>query len=70
MQKVIKFIKDQRKAREMTQAQCALKAGVSLIFLRNLEQGKKSVQVDKVNDILNLFGYELGPVPKDRPTFD
>jgi y4mF family transcriptional regulator len=70
MQRIVKFIKEQRKARGMTQEECALKAGVSLWFVRTLEQGKESVQADKVNDILELFGCELGPVKKDKPTFD
>ncbi len=54
----------------MNQDDCALRAGVSLQFLRNLEQGKQTLQMDKVNQVLGLFGYELGPVQKDRPTFE
>ena len=70
MSKIVKFIKEQRRIRGMTQKQCALKAGVSLPFLRNLEQGKKSVRIDKVNDVLNLFGYELGPIPAEKSTIN
>jgi len=70
MQKLIRFVKVQRKIRGMTQEDCALKAGVSLFFLRSLEQGKESVQLNKVNDVLALFGCEVGPVEKNRPTFD
>jgi y4mF family transcriptional regulator len=59
---LIKFIKEQRKLARLTQPECARKAGVSLPFLRNLEQGKKSLQMDKVNKVLKLFGTELGVV--------
>jgi len=59
---LIAFIKEQRKIAELTQLECAHKAGVSLLFLRNLEQGKKSLQMDKVNQVLKLFGAKLGVV--------
>ena len=45
---LIKFIKQQRKLARLTQDDCARKAGVSLPFLRNLEQGKKSLQMIKL----------------------
>ncbi|MCB0807335.1 MAG: helix-turn-helix transcriptional regulator, partial [Bacteroidales bacterium] len=50
----------------LTQQQLALKAGVGLRFIRDLEQGKKTLRMDKVNQVLKLFGQELGPVPIDR----
>ena len=59
---LIAFIKEQRNIAGLTQPECAHKAGVSLAFLRNLEQGKKSLQMDKVNQILKLFGAKLGVV--------
>jgi hypothetical protein len=40
-----------------------------LRFIREVEQGKITVRMDKVNQVLNLFGYELGPVPMDRERF-
>jgi hypothetical protein len=43
-----------------------LKAGVGLRFLRELEQGKQTVRMDKANQVLRLFGHELGPVPFNR----
>ena len=54
----------------MTQLDCSLSAGVSLQFLRNLEQGKETLQMDKVNLVLALFGHELSPVKMDHPTFE
>ncbi len=60
------FVKFRRKAVKITQKVMSEKAGVGLRFVRELEQGKKTLKVDKVNEVLNLFGYELGPVEKDR----
>jgi y4mF family transcriptional regulator len=61
-----RHIKLKRKQNKLTQPELALKAGVGLRFLRDLEQGKNSLRMDKVNDVLRLFGEELGPVPLDR----
>ena len=44
----------------------AEKAGVGLRFVRELEQGKETLRLDKVNQVLNLFGYEMGPVKSQR----
>lgn len=57
------FIKEKRKQLGLTQESLAGKAGVGLRFLRDLEQGKATLRMDKVNQVLQLFGYELGPVP-------
>lgn len=56
------FVKDKRKLLNITQKELAEKAGVGLRFVRDLEQGKKSQRMDKVNQILSLFGFELGPI--------
>ncbi len=61
-----KHIKVKRKQNQLTQPELALKAGVGLRFVRDLEQGKKTLRMDKVNDVLRLFGETLGPVPMDR----
>jgi y4mF family transcriptional regulator len=60
------YVKDKRKQNNLTQPELALKAGVGLRFVRDLEQGKKTMRMDKVNDVLRLFGGELGVVPLDR----
>jgi y4mF family transcriptional regulator len=60
------YVKSKRKQNKLTQPELALKAGVGLRFVRDLEQGKKSMRMDKVNDVLRLFGGELGVVPLDR----
>ena len=59
-------VKTKRKQNKLTQPELALKAGVGLRFVRDLEQGKNSLRMDKVNDVLRLFGETLGAVPMDR----
>lgn len=61
-----KHIKSKRKQTKLTQPELALKAGVGLRFVRDLEQGKTTLRMDKVNDVLRLFGETLGPVSIDR----
>lgn len=61
-----KHIKLKRKQNRLTQTELALKAGVGLRFIRDLEQGKNTLRMDKVNDVLRLFGEHLGPIPMDR----
>lgn len=61
-QDLIKFVKQMRKQFGLTQVECARKVGVGLMFLRDLEQGKKSLRMDKVNQVLQLFGARLGVI--------
>ncbi|MFN8711708.1 MAG: helix-turn-helix transcriptional regulator [Bacteroidota bacterium] len=56
------LIKQERKAAKLTQPELAEKAGVGLRFVRNLEQGKDTLRIDKVNQVLRLFGLKLGAV--------
>ncbi len=56
------FVKARRRRLGITQPELADRAGVGLRFVRDLEQGKKSVRVDKVNQVLALFGHHLAPV--------
>jgi y4mF family transcriptional regulator len=64
MSKLSDFVKEKRKKLGLTQPQLAERAGVGLRFIRELEQGKKTLQMDKVNMVLFLFGHELGPTKK------
>jgi y4mF family transcriptional regulator len=57
-----RFVKEKRKAVSLTQPELAAKAGVGLRFVRELEQGKQSLRLDKVNQVLRLFDYEVGAV--------
>ncbi len=60
------FLKEKRKQSGLTQPELAEKAGVGLRLVRDIEQGKQNFQLDKLNQVLRLFGYEMGPVPMDR----
>lgn len=55
------FVKYHRGELKLTQEELAEKAGVGLRFIRDLEQGKESLRMDKVNQVLQLFGYSLSP---------
>lgn len=59
-------MKTQRKSLGLSREELTLKAGVELRFLRELEQGKETLKMDKVNQVLKLFGKQLGPVQMDR----
>jgi y4mF family transcriptional regulator len=60
------FVKDKRRLTGLTQPVLAEKAGVGLRFVRELEQGKETLRLDKVNQVLKLFGYEVGAIPVNR----
>lgn len=52
-------IKELRKNTKLTQPECAKRIGVGLRFLRELEQGKPTVRLDKIHTVLKFFGYHL-----------
>jgi y4mF family transcriptional regulator len=62
------FVKQRRKLLHLSQPALAAKAGVGLrfVFMRELEQGKPTLQLAKVNAVLRLFGHEMAPAPIDR----
>lgn len=53
------LIKKQRKLFSLTQEEFSIKSGLGLRFVRELEQGKKTLRLDKVNQAINFFGYEI-----------
>ena len=59
------FVKEMRREYSLTQEDLAAKAGVGLRFVRDLEQGKQTLRMDKINQVLSLFGREVGAVVKD-----
>lgn len=61
------FIKDNRTRLGLTQEQLAEKAGVGLRFIREMEQGKETLRMDKINQVLALFGYDLIPGKEMNP---
>jgi y4mF family transcriptional regulator len=56
------YIKKERKNRGLTQKEFANVSGLGLNFVRDLEQGKPTVRMDKVNQALYMFGAVAGPV--------
>ena len=66
---IAEFVKERRKKLGMTQVVLADRAGVGLRFLRDLEQGKTSLRLDKVNQVLQMFSHCLGAVEEVR-SFD
>ena len=57
-----KYVKAMRRQYNLTQVELSEKSGVGLRLVRELEQGKQTLRMDKVNQILNLFGSEIGVV--------
>lgn len=60
------YVKQMRKQYDLTQVDLSEKTGVGLRFVRELEQGKQTLRMDKVNQVLILFGAELAPAPMNR----
>ena len=65
MDKIARFIRASRKAAGLTQEEFAARSGLGLRFVRELEQGKPTVRMDKVNEALAMFGMEAVPGRKD-----
>ncbi len=61
MTRLAKYIKEMRKEYGLTQVELSQKSGVGLRFVRELEQGKTTLRLDKVNQVLGLFGAEMIP---------
>ena len=66
---LVQFVKRRRRQLGLTQVDLADHAGVGLRFVRELEQGKQTLRLDKVNQVLALFGHEMAPVAQspERP---
>lgn len=60
------FVREMRKKFSLTQVDLADKSGVGLRFVRELEQGKQTLRMDKINQVLSLFGHQVGAVGKVR----
>ncbi len=59
------YIKTERKKAGLTQEEFALRSGLGLRFVRELEQGKETVRLDKVNQALAMFGKQAVPGDKE-----
>ena len=61
-----KKVKELRKSAKITQVEFAKRAGVGLRFIRKLEQGKPTVRLDKVNQVLEFFGYHIEVIQNEK----
>ena len=61
MNLIAQYVKKQRKALGLTQEEFAMRSGLGLRFVRELEQGKETVRMDKVNQALSMFGMKAVP---------
>ncbi|MCM1031299.1 MAG: helix-turn-helix transcriptional regulator [Oscillibacter sp.] len=59
-------VKMLRKQYNLTQEELSLKSGVGLRFVRDLEQGKETLRLDKVNQLLDFFNYEMTATQKEQ----
>lgn len=59
-------VKELRKMAELTQVELAERVGVGLRFIRELERGKSTVRMDKVNQVLEFFGYHMEVVRNEK----
>ncbi|MBQ8175616.1 MAG: helix-turn-helix transcriptional regulator [Oscillospiraceae bacterium] len=66
MNTIGEFVKQKRKEIGLTQEEFALRSGLGLRFVRELEQGKETVRMDKVNQALAMFGMKAVPGRKDE----
>ncbi len=67
---LVQFVKNRRRQLGLAQVDLAERAGVGLRFIRDLEQGKQTLRLDKVNQVLALFGHVLAPVPMLKDSED
>ena len=61
MTQLAKYVKEMRKQYRLTQVDLSQKSGLGLRFVRELEQGKETLRLDKVNQVLALFGAMMTP---------
>ena len=65
MNKIARIVKENRKKTGLTQEEFAIRSGLGLRFVRELEQGKETLRMDKVNAALAMFDMETVPGRKD-----
>ena len=61
MNEIARYVKEERRKAGLTQEEFAIRSGLGLRFIRELEQGKETVRLDKVNQALAMFGKEVVP---------
>ena len=65
MNPIAEFVKKKRKEAGLAQEEFTIHSGLGLRFVRDLEQGKETVRMDKVNAALEMFGAVAVPGRKD-----
>ena len=68
--KIAAFVRESRKAAGLTQEEFAIRSGLGLRFVHDLEQGKETVHLDKVNQAFAMFGMEAVPGRSERKAED
>ncbi|HSI68851.1 MAG TPA: type II toxin-antitoxin system Y4mF family antitoxin [Gillisia sp.] len=66
MKNLSMFLKEKRKENQLTQEEFAERAGVALTVVRKIEQGKENLNLEKVNQVLKMFGHVLAPVNENE----
>ena len=66
MNKIAEFVKRKRKEAGLTHEEFSVRSGLGLRFVRDLEQGKETVRMDKVNTALAMFDMEAVPGRKEN----
>ncbi|WP_142783826.1 helix-turn-helix domain-containing protein [Changchengzhania lutea] len=62
MKELSEFVKQRRKEVDLTQEEFAERSGIALTVIRKIEQNKTNLNLDKVNQVLKMFGHKLAPV--------
>jgi y4mF family transcriptional regulator len=62
MKTLSQFVKEKRKSVNLTQEEFAKRSGLELTVIREIEQGKKNFNLEKVNHVLKMFGHTLAPI--------
>ena len=70
MNAIAEFVKKNRRAAGLTQEEFAMRSGLGLRFVRELEQGKETVRMDKVNKALAMFGMQAIPGKLEKKDID
>ena len=70
MKSLAYFVKWKRKEANLSQEEFAERAGVALTVVRKIEQNKGNLNLEKVNQVLKMFGHELAPIEIKKITPD
>ena len=66
MNNIGKRIKELRKKYDLTQVELSERAGVALRFIRELENNKATIRLDKLNQVLRFFGHHIEIIKDEK----